>query len=140
MKYCYECGRMTAGKPLFCSFCGRTYDVKLCPRLHSNRRAAQVCAECRSRDLSTPQPKVFFWWRIAEWLAKVFLALILFLLSCAGAIAVLEGLLRSPQLQCGLIGLAILLGLLWWIWSELPEWFRKLVRKSFQKTRSRSEH
>jgi hypothetical protein len=131
---------MTAGKPLFCSFCGRTYDIKLCPRLHPNRRAAQVCAQCGSRDLSTPQPKVSFWWRIVEWLAKVLLALLLFLLSCAGAIAVLEGLLRSPQLQCGLIGLAILLGLLWWIWSELPEWFRKLVRKSLQKTRSGSEH
>jgi hypothetical protein len=140
MKYCHECGRMTAGKPLFCSFCGRTYDIKLCPRLHPNRRAAQVCAQCGSRDLSTPQPKVSFWWRIVEWLAKVLLALLLFLLSCAGAIAVLEGLLRSPQLQCGLIGLAILLGLLWWIWSELPEWFRKLVRKSLQKTRSGSEH
>ena len=31
MKYCYQCGRMTAGEPLYCQLCGRTYDVKLCP-------------------------------------------------------------------------------------------------------------
>ena len=64
MKYCYECGRVTAGEPLFCQFCGRTYNVKLCPRLHVNPRFAEVCSQCGSRDLSTPQPKVSVWWRI----------------------------------------------------------------------------
>ena len=45
------------GKPLFCGHCGRTYNVKLCPRLHTNPRIAEVCSQCGSRDLSTPQPE-----------------------------------------------------------------------------------
>jgi hypothetical protein len=61
MKYCHHCGRLTSGEPMFCQFCGRSYDVKLCPRLHANPRWAEVCSQCGSRELSTPQPKVSFW-------------------------------------------------------------------------------
>ena len=42
MKYCYQCGRITTGKPLYCNSCGRSYDVKLCPRAHANPRSAEV--------------------------------------------------------------------------------------------------
>jgi hypothetical protein len=69
MKYCYHCGRITTGEPLFCMFCGRTYDVKLCPRLHVNARFADCCSQCGSRELSTPQPKVSFYRKAAETLA-----------------------------------------------------------------------
>ena len=58
MRFCTNCHRMTAGKPLFCNWCGRSFDIRLCPRMHVNPRAAQVCAECGSRELSTPQPRV----------------------------------------------------------------------------------
>src|SRR4051794_27941094 len=61
MRYCFNCSRMTLGKPLFCTFCGKTYEAKLCPRLHANPREAQVCSECGSRDLTTPAPKPPFW-------------------------------------------------------------------------------
>ena len=71
MKYCYECGRMTGGEPRYCQFCGRTYDVKLCPRRHENPRFAEVCSQCGSRELSTPQPKVSPVWRVLEFLARV---------------------------------------------------------------------
>ena len=63
MKYCYHCGHMTAGEPLFCDHCGRSYDVKLCPRLHPNPRGAEVCSQCGSRELSTPQPKIPMSWQ-----------------------------------------------------------------------------
>ena len=58
MRYCNECHRMTAGEPLFCNFCGRSYDLKLCPHRHPNPRNAEICSECGSRDLSTPHPHV----------------------------------------------------------------------------------
>src|SRR5437588_5519156 len=61
MKYCYECGRLTPGEPLFCNFCGRSYDVKLCPRLHVTPRGTRAWSKCESRELSTPQPRVPFW-------------------------------------------------------------------------------
>jgi hypothetical protein len=131
---------MTAGDPLFCGHCGRTYDLKLCPRLHPNPRHAEVCSQCGSREFSTPHPKVSLWWRLLEWLARALFGFFLVILSCLAAVAVLEGVLTSPQLQGGLVGIAILLGVLWWLWSELPEWFRKVVHRSLRRKRSKNEH
>lgn len=56
MHFCRNCRRITPGLPRFCPSCGRSYDVKLCPRLHVNPRDAHACAACGSVDLSTPQP------------------------------------------------------------------------------------
>src|SRR5215472_12922424 len=61
MKYCFNCNRITPGAPLFCNYCGRSYDVKLCPRRHANPRTAEACSQCGSRDLSTPQPRRPIW-------------------------------------------------------------------------------
>ena len=58
MRYCNNCNRFTAGRPLFCPQCGASYNVKLCPRSHQNPRSADVCSECGSRDLSTPHRKL----------------------------------------------------------------------------------
>jgi RNA polymerase subunit RPABC4/transcription elongation factor Spt4 len=131
MKYCYECGRMTPGEPIFCNFCGRSYDVKLCPRLHPNSRIAEVCSQCGSRDLSTPQPKVSLWWRFVGWLVRVLVGM---LLGCLSILLLLTALLR-PGVQNALLALGIVLAVLWWFWSQLPDWFRKLVRKSFERKR-----
>jgi hypothetical protein len=133
MKFCYQCGRMTAGEPIYCNSCGRSFDVKLCPRHHPNPRSAEVCSQCGSRELSTPQPRISVWWKVLEFLAKVISGVLLVYLTIAGFVA----LLKTPQFQNALIVFGILIGLLWWLWSELPEWFRKLVRRSLrQKERS----
>lgn len=130
MKHCYQCGRMTAGEPLYCSFCGRSYDVKLCHRLHRNPRYAEVCSQCGSRELSTPQPRVPVWWKLLEFLVKVFFGILLVYLTLTGFVAVIG----TPQFQTALIVFGIVIGLLWWLWSELlPEWFRKLVRRSLRR-------
>src|SRR2546421_9664902 len=71
VKFCYHCGRVTVGEPLFCNFCGRSYDVKLCPRLHPNPRGTRVCSKCGSAELSTPQPRVPSWVKILLLLARV---------------------------------------------------------------------
>ena len=129
MKFCYQCGRVTAGEALFCSSCGRTYDVKLCPRLHANPRSAEVCSQCGSRELSTPQPRVSVWWKVLEFLAKIVFGVFLGYLTLAGFV----GLLTTPQFQNALFVFAILIGLLCWLWSLLPEWFRNLVRRSLRR-------
>lgn len=126
MKFCYQCGRITPGEPLYCNSCGRSYDVKLCPRAHVNPRSAEVCSQCGSREFSTPQPRVSVWWKLLEFLVKVFFGAFLVYLTLAG----LGALLTTPQFQNALIVFGILMGLLWWLWSLLPEWFRKLVRRS----------
>src|ERR1039457_6174686 len=135
MKYCYQCGRMTAGEPLFCSSCGRTFDVKLCPRLHANPRSAEVGSQCGSRELSTPQPRGSGGGRVVELLAQCPFGVLLVYLSIAGFVA----LIRMPQFQCALFAFCILIGLLWWLWSLLPEWFRKLVQRSLRRKEHKHE-
>ncbi len=58
MKYCHACHKMTPGDPIFCNFCGSTYNLKFCSRLHPNPRHASVCSQCGSREMSAPQPRI----------------------------------------------------------------------------------
>jgi len=81
MKYCYNCDRVTIGEPLFCNFCGRSYDVKLCPRLHVNGRNTRVCSNCSSSELTTPQPRVPPWAKILLFLLTLIPGLILVVIS-----------------------------------------------------------
>jgi hypothetical protein len=139
MKYCYECGRMTPGNSLYCNYCGRSYDLKLCSRHHPNPRIAEICSQCGSRELSTPQPKVSVWWRILEWLTRMFIGAFLMFLSVILLFEFLKAVLQSSVGQAAVVVLAILLGVLWWLWTLLPDWFRKLVKRSFERRRQSDE-
>lgn len=130
MRYCYECGHITAGEPFFCNSCGRSYDVKLCPRMHANPRSAECCSKCGSRELSTPQPKIPMSLRLLALLARLGLGLLLFYAT----LSLIVALLRSPQVQQSLVAAGLLLIVLWFLWSKLPEWFREAIR-SFWKNR-----
>ena len=134
MKYCYQCGKMTAGEPLYCGTCGRTYDVKLCPRAHVNPRGAEVCSKCGSRELSTPQPKIPMSWRLFALLIRLGLGLLLFYASLCLVVA----LLRTREVQQALVVFGMLLSGLWWLWSKLPDWFQEALR-SFWKNRRRDD-
>jgi len=129
MKLCYHCGKASAGDPPFCSKCGRSYDVRLCPRQHRNSRFAKVCSQCGSHELTEPQPQVSVWWKVLEFLVKAGIGLFLVYVSL---VAIVD-LLRRPQFQAGLFAVAVVLGLLWWLWSQLPEWFRKFVWRSVRR-------
>jgi hypothetical protein len=134
MKYCYQCGKMTAGEPLYCGTCGRTYDVKLCPRSHVNPRGAEVCSKCGSRELSTPQPKVPMSLRLLALLVRLGLGLLLFYASLSLVVV----LLRTREVQQALVAFGILLSGLWWLWSKLPDWFQEAIR-SFWKNRRQND-
>lgn len=129
MKYCYECGHITGGEPLYCHCCGRTYDVKLCPRQHANPRFAEVCSQCGSRDFSTPQPKVSFVWRVGVLLLRVVLGALL----VAASLSFLVAALLRHEVQNGLIAIGLLLGVLWFLWSMLPNWFRAVIHWALKK-------
>jgi hypothetical protein len=51
----------------------------------------------------------------------------------------LKAALQSSAGQGAVIVLAILLGVLWWLWTLLPDWFRKLVKRSFERRRHHDE-
>jgi hypothetical protein len=129
MKFCFHCGNATGGEPLFCNSCGRSYDVKLCSRRHVNPRSAEVCSQCGSRELSTPQPKVPFWWKSLGFLLQLVSGILLVLFSLWAAIEAL----KSPAGQNAMILLGLLFAVLWALWVMLPEWLRELVHALLKK-------
>jgi hypothetical protein len=135
MKYCYNCNRVTIGEPLFCNFCGRSYDIKLCPRLHVNPRNAEACSHCGSRELSTPQPKVPFWATILLFFLSLVPGLILAVFSIAAVAFFVQHLLNTPDMLLALAILQILLGMLWWGWTQIPLFFREAIHKMLQRKR-----
>ena len=127
MKYCYYCNRMTVGEPLFCNFCGRSYNVKLCPRLHVNPRTAEICSQCGSRDLSTPQPKVPFRVRLLVVAVTMLLGTLILSLTLLFVLIFLREVFANTNVINALVGIGIMLALLWWIWLKLPLWMRKAM-------------
>ncbi len=112
MRYCFSCRHITSDKPLFCNHCGRSYNVKLCPRLHVNPRRAEACSQCGSRELSTPQRYVS-WWRKALFMFGAVSGVVLMLGSILYVLFFGYELLQNPYglLRPMLIGL--ILSLLW---------------------------
>src|SRR5687767_12376539 len=98
MRYCNQCHRVTTGEPLFCQFCGSTYDVKLCPARHMNPRSAEVCAQCGSRDLTTPAPRLSFWVRPLVSLASLVPGVFLLLVSVVFFVGFVNALLSNQQI------------------------------------------
>jgi RNA polymerase subunit RPABC4/transcription elongation factor Spt4 len=135
MKYCYNCSRITIGEPLFCNFCGRSYNVKLCPRLHANPRNAESCSQCGSRDLSTPGPKIPFWAPVLQFFLSLIPGLILMLLSIASVAFLISEIARHVNILCSVVYLLIALGILWWIWAQLPLWFHKFIYRMLKRKR-----
>jgi hypothetical protein len=126
-RYCYNCNKITVGEPLFCNFCGRSYDVKLCPRLHANPRTAGICSQCGSRDLSTPQPKVPFGVPILEFLMRMIPGTVLAALSITAVALFILAILTRPALLLSTTLLLAALGFLWWVWSQIPASFRRVI-------------
>jgi hypothetical protein len=100
-----------------------------------NPRSAEVCSQCGSRDLSVPQPKVSFWWRVFGFIVMVLLAA---LLICA-SLVFLEAMFQERAVQEGLIALGLLLIALWVAWSMIPDWLKKVIHHSVKQRRQERE-
>jgi hypothetical protein len=133
MRYCYNCNRATIGEPLFCNFCGRSYNIKLCPKLHVNPRDAEACSRCGSRELSTPQPKVPFWATFLLIVLSLIPGLILAIFSIMAVEFFIKHFLHSPDMLLALTVLQMVLGMLWWGWTEIPLVFRETIHKMLQR-------
>lgn len=129
MRYCFHCGRVTLGEPLFCNFCGRTFDVKLCNRLHENPREAEVCSQCGSRDLTTPQPKLPLWARPLLPFLSVLPGLTLLLLTAGYLLLYLYTWIVDPRQILRVMVLGLILGALWWVYMTFPRVLRRSVRR-----------
>lgn len=138
MRYCTNCHRLTVGQPLFCNFCGRSFNLKLCPARHPNPRTAEVCSECGSRDLSTPQPRPPFRLRILFFLLARVPGVVLLVLSLLLLAALLNEVANNQQIQFQLMIAVLLLALLWWVYMQIPGFVRSGVRRLIRR-RSRRD-
>jgi hypothetical protein len=134
MRYCYGCGRVTTGEPLFCNTCGRSFNLKLCPRLHVNPRSAAVCSQCGSSDLSTPQPRVPWWSAPLLWLVTILPVAVLWVITAAFFLAFLYVLVSDQQLMMLFMLIGLLLGLVWYAYLQLPQVLRKGISKLWQRS------
>jgi hypothetical protein len=139
MRYCPQCHRLTTGDPLYCNHCGATYDAKLCPSRHLNPRNAEVCAQCGSRDLSTPAPRMPLWLRPVLLALSILPGIILALLMVLVGSAILHEVATNTQIQAQLVALFLVLALLWWIYIHFPKFIQKALG-SLWSTKKKDKH
>jgi hypothetical protein len=133
MRICYHCGRATSGQPLFCNHCGRSYNVKLCPRLHPNPRGASVCCACGSRDLSIPHPRLPFWFRPLLFFSGIVPGIALLLISVFYVGYFFFHLISDPNTLLIPMLWGLLLGISWLIWMHIPFAVVRLMRRTRDK-------
>lgn len=131
MRFCNQCHRITAGEPLFCNFCGRSYSVKLCPHRHPNPRTAEVCNQCGSRELSMPHPRVPLWLSPVIVLLSALPGLVLLVVSVLFLFALLRVLLTNQQVLFQLMLIGLFIAFLWWLYMQLPGFLRRWLSKLF---------
>ncbi len=135
MRYCNQCHRITPGEPLFCNFCGRSYDSKLCPHRHPNPRSAEICSQCGSRELSTPQPRRPLWLIPLVALLSALPGLLLASISILFVFGLVRTLLINQQLMFQAVLAGLMLTFLWFLYMQLPHFLRKLISKLFKRSR-----
>jgi RNA polymerase subunit RPABC4/transcription elongation factor Spt4 len=140
MKYCNNCQRITIGDPVFCNFCGRSYRVRYCPRLHPNPRAAEVCSQCGSRELSSPAPDAPLRSKLTLFLLTVFPGIALLLALVVYVVAFLNRLANNANAMQALMLVGLVLALLFWLWMQLPQFLKHGVTRLFKGSKTKHEH
>ncbi|MFA6130484.1 MAG: zinc ribbon domain-containing protein [Candidatus Omnitrophota bacterium] len=79
MRYCPYCQRINPGKPLYCQYCAKTFEARICSKCRSvNSKAALACGKCGSFELSDIAGEIPFWailLKVLFWLFLVLLAI-----------------------------------------------------------------
>lgn len=65
--------------------------------------------------------------------------IVLGVLLVLGSLALLVAALLRREVHEGLIALALLVGVLWFLWSLLPNWFRAFIRWFLKKGTKKRE-
>jgi len=141
MRYCHNCHRVTNGEPLYCHFCGSSFDAKLCPARHLNPRWAVVCSQCGSRDLSTPAPRIPLWLAPITFVLTLVPGLVLALVLILLVVSVFHALLTNQQVQLQLLVLILIVSILWFAYIHLPHFVKDLFSSLWRrKKKDRRPH
>jgi hypothetical protein len=124
---------------MFCNFCGRSYDFKLCPSRHPNPRNAEVCNQCGSRELSTPHPRVPLWLVPMVALLTVLPGLLLAGVTVLFLIGLVNALVHSPQALFQLMLIGLMISFLWYLYMHLPAFLRRFLSRLFHRSK-RDDH
>ena len=135
MRYCHQCHRITPGEPLFCNFCGRSYDFKLCQHRHPNPRNAEICNQCGSRELSTPHPRVPLWLAPLVAILSALPGVLLLGVTVLFGFGLIQVLLSNQQLLFQAVLAGLMLAFLWYLYLQLPHFLRRFISKLFQRSR-----
>jgi hypothetical protein len=136
MRYCNQCHKITPGEPIYCNFCGRSYDFKLCPHRHTNPRNAEICSACGSRELSTPHPRIPFWLSVLLALLSALPGVLLLSVTVLFCFGLIRAVLVNQQLLFQAVVAGLMLAFLWYLYIHLPHFLRRFFTRLF----SRSDH
>lgn len=112
---------------MFCSYCARSFDVRICNRGHENPRGAAFCTECGSADLSTPAPKPTLLYRFSGWVLYGAVAVLVGTVLLSAVLSLLYT-IDWNELSGPLFALLLMLGILYWTTTLLPGPVRKVGR------------
>src|SRR5436190_1396991 len=142
MRRCTSCFRFHPGTPTFCSYCGRSFDIRICARGHRNPRGVQFCAQCGSADLSTPAPPASILHHVSGFVLYLFSVLTIVLIALAASLALIHSIDWS-RVVSPLVSLVLIIGFLYWTTTLLPGPVKKLGKaagRQVMKSSKRDEH
>jgi hypothetical protein len=127
MRRCTSCFRFQPGSPTFCSYCGRSFNVRICSRGHHNPRGVEFCSECGSADLSTPAPRASFLFHLSGAVLYLLSGLLVLILMGSAALSLFY-LIDWQALSDPILMLVLMLGVLYWTTTLLPGPIRRIGR------------
>jgi hypothetical protein len=92
-----------------------------------------VCAQCGSRDLSTPAPRKPLWLVPTLWLVRVVPGVLLILLSLLLVVNFIQAVPEHPELFRPFLGAGLMLALLWYVYVHLPAPLQRLLKRKGSK-------
>lgn len=127
MRRCTQCFRFHAGAPTFCAHCGRSFNVRICPRGHRSSRHVQYCAECGSAELSTPAPPATLLHHLSGFVLYGFASVVAIVVLGVVVLSALRA-VDWQALSGPLVSLMLMLGILYWTTTLIPGPIKRIAR------------
>lgn len=89
--------------------------------------------------MSTPQPSIPFWLRPFIFITHMLPGIILLAITIGFLVVFLRALLADPNALLGLMLIGLGIGILWFLWMQLPLWLRRPFNNLVSRSRKRRD-